>query len=117
MTAYYLSFLPQYSATTSPLNQLLKKEAPWVCTTDCQEAVCQLKRRLTTAPILTHLYLTSPTLITCDASATVFGAILSHLQNGMEKPIAFSSRALSPTEQKYLVGEHEALECVWACER
>lgn len=29
MTAYYLRFLPQYSAITAPLRLLLKKDAPW----------------------------------------------------------------------------------------
>ena len=32
MTAYYLRFLPQYSAITAPLRQLLKKDATWVWT-------------------------------------------------------------------------------------
>lgn len=30
--------------------------------------------------------------------------------------MAFSSRSLTPTEQKYSLGEREALACVWACE-
>ena len=105
MAAYYLRFLPQHSATTSPpLRQLLKREAPWIWTTDCQEAVRQLKHQLTTAPILAQFDLTSLTLVTCDASATALRAILSQLQNGAEKPIAFTSWTLSPTEQKYSVG-------------
>nr|XP_049601817.1 uncharacterized protein LOC125984055 [Syngnathus scovelli] len=31
--------------------------------------------------------------------------------------MAFASRCLTPTEQKYTVGEREALACVWPCER
>ena len=45
------------------------------------------------------------------------GAVMSQLQGGVERPIAFASRALSPTEQRYSVGEREALACLWACER
>ena len=67
--------------------------------------------------MLAYFDLASPTLVTCDVSATALGAVLCQLQNGMEKPIAFASRALSPNEQKYSVGEREALACAWACER
>ena len=43
--------------------------------------------------------------------------MLSQLHNGTERPIAFASQALISAEQKYSVGEREALACVWACER
>lgn len=39
------------------------------------------------------------------------------MQDGVERPVAFASRALTPTEQRYSVGEREALACVWATER
>ena len=37
MTAYYLRFLPNYSQTTAPLRQLLKKEEPWAWSPQCSE--------------------------------------------------------------------------------
>lgn len=117
MTAYYLRFLPQYSATTAPLRKLLKQDEPWVWTPACSDAVRLLKSQLTSAPVLAHFDLASPTLVTCDASALAVGAVMSQLQGGVERPIAFASRALSPTEQRYSVGEREALACLWACER
>jgi len=43
--------------------------------------------------------------------------VLSQIQGGTERPVAFASRSLNAAEQKYLVGEREALACVWACER
>ena len=81
------------------------------------EAVQQLKTQLISPPVLTHFDLSSPTILTCDAANTDVGAVLSQRHQGMERPIAFVSRALSPAEQKYSVGEREALACVWACER
>ncbi|KAJ8332549.1 hypothetical protein SKAU_G00423380 [Synaphobranchus kaupii] len=117
MTAYYLRFLPQYSTTTAPLRELLKKDVPWVWTRACSTAVRQLKAQLTSPPVLAHFDLSSPTILTCDASNIAVGAVLSQLHRGTERPIAFASRALSPAEQKYSVGEREALVCVWACER
>ncbi|KAJ8346766.1 hypothetical protein SKAU_G00281670 [Synaphobranchus kaupii] len=114
MTAYYMRFLPQYSSVTAPLRLLLKQDAPWTWTPDCQASLEELKRLLTTSPILAHFQLECPTLVTCDASAVAVGAILLQLHNGVEKPVAFASRALSLTEQKYSVGEREALACIWA---
>ena len=117
MTAFYLRFLPQYSATTAPLRQLLKHGEPWFWSSACSDAVRLLKSQLTTPPVLAHFDPASPTLVTCDASAMAIGAVMSQLQGGVERPIAFASRALSPTEQRYSVGEREALACLWACER
>ena len=117
MTAYYLRFLPHYSLTTAPLRQLLKKEEPWDWTAACSEAVQTLKDQLTTPPILAHFSPDCQTMVTCDASACAIGAVLSQVQDGVERPVAFASRALTPTEQRYSVGEHEALVCVWASER
>ncbi len=117
MTAYYLRFLPQYSRTTAPLRQLLKKDEPWNWTAECSEAVQILKSQLTTPPILAHFDPDSPTIVTCDASTKALGAVLSQEQDGVERPVAFAFRALTPTEQRYSVGEREALACVWATER
>lgn len=99
-----------------PLRQLLKKDAPWTWSLACSDAVRTLKELLTSPPVLAHFSLDCPTLVTCDASATAAGAVLSQLQNGIEWPVAFASRAFSLTEQNYSTGDR-ALACVWACER
>ncbi|KAJ8332775.1 hypothetical protein SKAU_G00416710 [Synaphobranchus kaupii] len=115
--AYYLCFLPQYSATTAPLRKLLKHGEPWFWTSACSDAVCLLKSQLTSPPVLVYFDLASPTLVTCDASTMAIGAVMFQLQGGVERLIAFASQALGPTEQRYSVGEREALACLWACER
>lgn len=117
MTAYYLHFLPKYSDTTALLRALLKQDAPWAWTAACSAAVQQLKSQLTSPPVLAHFDLLSPTFVTCDASNMAVGAVLSQLQHGTERPVAFASMSLTQAEQKYSVGEREALACVWACEQ
>lgn len=117
MTAYYLRFLPHYSDTTAPLRRLLRRGEPWAWSSQCADAFVTLKEQLISPPVLAHFDVDSPTLLTCDASTAAVGAVLSQLQDGVERPIAFASRALSETEQRYSVGEREALACVWACER
>ena len=51
--------------------------------------------------------------IQTDASNKGLGAVLT--QNG--QPVAFASRTLSPTEQRYATMEKECLAIVFACER
>ncbi len=117
MAAYYLRFMPHYSDSTAPLRRLLRKDVTWDWTPACHEAVRIIKRQLTSPPTLTHFSLIAPTMVTCDASGVALGAVLSQTQEGGERPVAFASRALTPAEQKYSVGEREALACLWACER
>ena len=38
------------------------------------------------------------------------GAVLSQLHDGVDKPVAFASRSLTPAEQKYSLGESKALD-------
>ncbi|KAJ7993939.1 hypothetical protein DPEC_G00259880 [Dallia pectoralis] len=96
MTAYYMRFLPQYSSVTAPLRMLLRQDAPWTWTSECQAGFDELKRLLTTSPILAHFQLDCPTFVTCDASAVALGAVLSLLHDGAERPVAFAPGRSAP---------------------
>ena len=117
MTNYYLRFVQGYADISSPLRCLLRKDAHWEWSTECQTAFDKLKQLVTSAPVLAHFSSTADTFVSCDASGVAIGAVLSQIQDGQERPVAYASRALSPAEQKYAVGEREALACVWACEK
>ena len=56
-------------------------------------------------------------VLICDASDKGLGACLALIYDGVEKPIAYISRALSPSEQRYSTTGKVSLSCVWACER
>lgn len=91
MTGYYMKFMPHYSAITAPLRQLLWRDEPWVWSLECTKAVQTLKAQLTSPPVLAHFDISSHTLVTCDTSAMAIGAVLSQVQNGVERPVAFAS--------------------------
>ena len=54
-------------------------------------------------------------ILTTDASNVALGAVLSQGNLGSDKPIAFASRTLNESEQKYSTIEKELLAIVWAC--
>ena len=58
------------------------------------------------------------TRLTVDASPYGLWAILSNIdQDGAVRNVAYASRSLTPTEQRYSQTEREALAVVWGCER
>ena len=59
------------------------------------------------------------TELTVDASPTGLGATLQQHSSSRDdrKVIAYTSRALSPVEQRYSQTEREALAIVWAMQR
>jgi hypothetical protein len=114
--SYYMKFIPGFSELCEPLRKLLKSDAVWNWSTSCQTSFDELKKRVSQPPVLAHFDSSSPTFITCDASAVALGALLSQYQGGEERPIAFASRTLSPAERNYSASEREALACLWACE-
>ena len=58
-----------------------------------------------------------PTELTVDASPVGLGAILSQTTpSGEQKIVAFASKALNPTEQRYSQFEREALAVLWSCD-
>lgn len=114
MAGWYRRFIPEYSTLVSPLTQLLRKNVRWRWHEEQEAAFCKLKEALTTAPILARPDFSKPFTLYTDASATGLGAILTQVQDGSERVITYSSRALSKCERNYSVTEKECLAVVWA---
>ena len=52
MAGYYRRFIPDFSRISKSITRLLKNQAKFVWSSDCEEAFQTLKRLLTTAPVL-----------------------------------------------------------------
>ena len=103
LAGYYRKFVKDYARTATPLNGLMKKNQVFNWTSDCQQAFDELKQRLTTSPILTLPNNVDTIIIDCDASQFSIGSVLSQLQNGEERVIAYAGRALNQNEINYCI--------------
>ena len=115
---YYGKFLNQLSTTLAPLHSLLRADAEWKWTTDCDAAVKTVKDQLTGDQLLIHYDPNKPLVLSCDASAYGVGAVLSHMMpDGSERPIAFSSRTLTKSERNYAQLEKEAMSIIFGVKK
>lgn len=107
---FYRRFIRNYSAITVPLTRLTRKSARWEWTSVVQGAFDSLKKAFTSAPILTHWKPDRRLIVETDASDYAIAAILSISDDdGLDHPIAFHSRTMTPTELNYDVHDKELL--------
>ena len=100
---YLSKFLPRLAEAMEPIRRLTRKEATWKWTVEQQKALEQVKKLATEAPVLSYFDHKCQLDIQCDASQRGLGAAL--MQRG--KPIAYASRSLTETEQRYAQIEKE----------
>jgi len=105
LVMYYKKFIPKYMEIASPLYELLRGKVQTYRWTDSQEkAFNDLKQKLIQPPILAT---PDPDpnnrfILTCDGSATGYGAVLSQVQQGKERPIAYFSKMVTENERRKL---------------
>lgn len=118
LCSYFRRFVRNFSIIARPLYDLTKKEAMFNFDKNCQLAFEKLKNLLTTSPILCIYDPSKETELHTDASALGFGAILMQRQSDERMhPVAYFSRASSPTEAKYHSYVLETLAIYHALER
>ena len=82
-----------------------------------EDAFRILKQRIADATSLAYFRQGAPTKLITDASPVGLGAVLVQSQDGTDRALCYTSRALSDVERRYSQVEKEALAVVWACER
>ena len=84
---------------SAPISDCLKKRPTLQFSIEAEEAVRELKKALTTAPVLIHPNFQRMFYIQCDASDKGIGAVLYQKdEEKNEQPIAFFSRKSQSTE-------------------
>jgi hypothetical protein len=115
LAAYYRQFVKGFSVTARPLYNLLRKDKPYDWQPDQQKAFDQLKRSLTSAPILKRPEWNKRFILNTDASSHGLGAVLAQLDDEKrERVICYASRTTNKAESNYGATKLECLAVVWA---
>jgi RNase H-like domain found in reverse transcriptase/Reverse transcriptase (RNA-dependent DNA polymerase)/Integrase zinc binding domain/Integrase core domain len=113
MANYLQKFIPNLSKITAPLRGLTAIDAEWSWTENHDASVQELKRLLMSAPVLKWYDPNDDVTLSVDASSQSIGVTL--LQSG--QPVAYISKALTPTQQRYPQIEKEATAIRFGCQR
>ena len=115
LTSYYRRFIRNYTRVAGPLHALTGKNRTFVWDDACQSAFEELKRLLTTAPVLAFPQFNHPFILETDASIEGLGAVLAQRSDdGIVHPIAYASRTVQGAEKHYASTQLEALAVIWA---
>ena len=110
LAGYYRRFIEGFSKLAKPMTALLEKNAKYVWSDKCQANFEELKKRLTTAPVLILPDLNKNFSIYCDASRLGLGCVL--MQEG--RVVAYASRQLRKHELNYPTHDLELAAVVHA---
>lgn len=115
---WYRRFIKDFATISAPLTDVLKKSVKFTINEKAKEAFENLKKALTSAPVLRHADFANQFYIQCDASEYGIGAVLFQLNSqGDEHPIAFYSQKLNQCQKNYSVTEKECLAAVMAIKK
>jgi hypothetical protein len=114
LASYYRRFVKDFAKIAAPLHQLMRKDQPFIWTTEHQEVFEELKSRLISAPILIYPDFEKPFILYTDASSFGLGAVLSQkVEDGKEHVVAYASKRTDNTQKNYYASELECLAVVW----
>ncbi|KAF1326791.1 reverse transcriptase, partial [Globisporangium splendens] len=116
-TVYVSRFCKDYAQFSGPLHEALKgKRSKDTVRLDSNQLQCfeELKRRLSTPPVLALPDFDKPFGIRMDASNYAVGGVLFQKEGGIEHPIAFTGRKMKAAELNYPVQEQELLAIMHA---
>lgn len=117
-TGYYRKFIKGYAQIIEPMEKLLKHDAKFEWTQECQCSLDILKEKMVTTPILVFPEWKLPFHVHVDASSIALGVILAQPgEGGLDHPIVFLSRKISSAERNHTTTEREGLAMVYVLQK
>ena len=120
LVGHYRCFIKGFAKIAAPLYDLTsgdnkdKKSEHVNLSPEALEAFDRLKAACLQAPVLAFPDFNKPFLLETDASGRGLGAVLSQKQaDGRYHPIAYASRVMNETEQRYHSNKQEFLALKW----
>ena len=109
MATYYRRFIKDFAKIAKPLSTLTNKGVTFSWNEKCQQSFETLKNALTGSEIMAYPLSDGLFILDTDACDTVIGAVLSQVQDGRERVIAYASRTLNKAERNYCITDREFL--------
>ena len=110
LVGYYRRFIKDFSRLFAPMTRSTRKEVKFQWNDLCERAFLELKRRLTSTPILIVPERGQRYTVYCDASKDKLGCVLMQ----SERVVAYGSRQLKKHEQSYPTHDMELATIVFA---
>ena len=110
LAGYYKRFILGFFKMVAPLTQLTRKDQPFAWTDRCEESFLELKKKLTSAPVLVIPDASKPFEVFCDASHQGLGCVLMQSR----RVVSYASRQLKNHEKNYPTHDLELAAVVFA---
>ena len=112
LVGYYRKFIKKFAKLAGPLFDLTKKDVPFDWSTECSDAFEELKTALVNPPILAYPNYDDPYILETDCSDNAAGFILSQVQDGHQRVIAYAGKRLNDAQKNFTTTEKEALAVI-----
>ena len=115
LAGFYRSFIPNFAAIAHPLNKLTSDNVKFEWSDSCEKAFSELKRLLSSKPVLAFPRLGEPFVIDVDASDLAFGGVL--MQKGPDNflhPVGYFSDSVKASQSSWAPTTKEAFALVLA---
>ena len=114
LASFYRRFVEKFATKAAPLTNLMtpkyeKKGCTMPWGPEESTAFEQLKEAMCSTPVLVPPDPDGTFVLRTDASGIGLGAVLTQIQNGVERVVAYHSRKLNGAETRYAVHERELL--------
>jgi hypothetical protein len=106
---YYRRFISDFANIAKPVTKVTEQKQAFQWTPEVKAAFQTLKGALCAAPILAYHKPGERFIVDTDASNFGIGGVLSEMQGGQERIIAYYSKTLNEAERNYCVTRRELL--------
>jgi len=113
LCSYYRRFIRGFATIAAQLRDLTRKGCTFSCSRNCQDAFGELKKCLTSQPVVGIFRNEGELYVDTDASNEGLGAVLSQEQDGEIRVLVYASRTLTQPERRYNTTRKELLAVVY----
>jgi hypothetical protein len=117
MVNYLSKFSRRLAEFCAPIYSVVGARSAWLWDAPQQQAFENIKRELSSEPVLCVFDMRKRHRVSADASRAALGSVLLQENDGHWQPVEYASRRMTTAEQRYAMVEKEALAATWACEK